>query len=166
LTADSRANQSQTIEDDLRREETPSPERKGKGPRLEAVIETPQYDLTVFKLHFGVPESAIEVRTAASGVRSQETPRQRPDPEKRQVHAGHYMPPVGLRAMALLVILRQKVLNPVLAGVGKPKMGRKPKNWTRIDEHYGTIRQNTFVLFQDLGIAALENDNILSMLIL
>jgi hypothetical protein len=31
----------------------PHRNRKGKAPRLEAVIETPQYDLTVFKLHFG-----------------------------------------------------------------------------------------------------------------
>ena len=39
-----------------------------------------------------------------------------------------------------LVILREKVLCPILAGVGKPKMRRKPKNWSLIDEHYETIR--------------------------
>jgi hypothetical protein len=47
--------------------------------------------------------------------------------------------------MAALVILREKVLKPILAGAGKPKIGRKPKNWTHIDEHYETIRQNMFV---------------------
>src|SRR5947207_10046481 len=31
----------------------PHRDRKGKPPRLEAVVETPSYDLTIFKLHFG-----------------------------------------------------------------------------------------------------------------
>jgi hypothetical protein len=42
----------------------------------------------------------------------------------------------------------------ILAGVGKPKIGRKPKDWNMIDEHYETIRQDVFTLFQDLRIAA------------
>ena len=52
------------------------------------------------------------------------------------------------------MILREKVLRPILAGVGKAKMGRKLKNWSPIDEHYEAIRQDMFVLFQDLRIAA------------
>lgn len=39
-------------------------------------------------------------------------------------------------------------------GVGKPKMGRKPKNWSPIDQHYEAIRQDMFILFHDLRIAA------------
>jgi len=31
----------------------PHRDRKGKAPRLEVVVETPAYDLTIFKLHFG-----------------------------------------------------------------------------------------------------------------
>jgi hypothetical protein len=31
----------------------PHRDRKGKPPRLEAVVETPSYDLTILKLHFG-----------------------------------------------------------------------------------------------------------------
>lgn len=31
----------------------PHRDRKGKPPRLEVVVETPRYDLTIFKLHFG-----------------------------------------------------------------------------------------------------------------
>jgi hypothetical protein len=31
----------------------PHRDRKGKPPRLEVVVETPSYDLTIFKLHFG-----------------------------------------------------------------------------------------------------------------
>ena len=44
--------------------------------------------------------------------------------------------------------------HPILAGVGKRKTGRKPKNWSLIDEHYQTIRQDMFTLFEDLRIAA------------
>jgi len=64
------------------------------------------------------------------------------------------IPAEAIRTVAALVILREKVLRPILAGVGKPKMGRKPKNWSPIDEHYETIRQNMFTLFEDLHIAA------------
>jgi hypothetical protein len=64
------------------------------------------------------------------------------------------IPPEAIRTIGALVILREKVLRPILAGVGKPKMGRKPNNWSPIDEHYEAIRQDMFVLFQDLRIAA------------
>jgi len=64
------------------------------------------------------------------------------------------IPAEAIRTVAALVILREQVLRPILAGVGKPKMGRKPKNWSPIDEHYETIRQNMFTLFEDLHIAA------------
>lgn len=63
-------------------------------------------------------------------------------------------PPLALRTIAALVILREKVLGAILAGVGKPKTGRKPNNWSAIDEHYQTIRRDMFTLFEDLGIAA------------
>ena len=35
------------------RKARPHRDRKGKAPRLEVVVETPAYDLTIFKLHFG-----------------------------------------------------------------------------------------------------------------
>jgi len=60
----------------------------------------------------------------------------------------------SIRTIAALVILREQVLRPILAGVGKPKMGRKPKNWAPIDEHYETIRRDMFTLMQDLRITA------------
>ena len=64
------------------------------------------------------------------------------------------VPPQALRAIAALVLLREKVIRPILAGIAQPKMGRKPKNWSPIDTHYEVIRQNMFTLFEDLGIAA------------
>jgi hypothetical protein len=42
----------------------------------------------------------------------------------------------GLRTVAVLSVLRDKVIEPLLAGAGKLKRGRKPKNWSRIDQHY------------------------------
>ncbi|MGH8491354.1 MAG: hypothetical protein ACREXS_21470, partial [Gammaproteobacteria bacterium] len=65
---------------------------------------------------------------------------------------------------AALVILREKVLRPILAGVGKPRMGRKPKTWSPIDEHYEAIRQG-----HAHGRPAdrrVDTHNILSMLLL
>jgi len=64
------------------------------------------------------------------------------------------VPPQALRAIAALVLLREKVIRPILAGIAQPKMGRKPKNWTPIDTHDEVIRQNMFTLFEDLGVAA------------
>ena len=64
------------------------------------------------------------------------------------------IPPAAIRAVAALVILREKVLRPILAGVAKTTTGRKPQNHSVIDEHYATIRQAMFTLFQDLRIAA------------
>ncbi len=64
------------------------------------------------------------------------------------------IPSEAIRIIGALVILREKVLRPILAGVGKRKTGRKPKNLRLIDEHYETIRQDMFTLFQDLRIAA------------
>jgi hypothetical protein len=66
----------------------------------------------------------------------------------------YFIPQQAVRTTAALVILREKILRPILAGVGKPKMGRKPKNWSSIDEHYEAVRQDMFTLMEDLRIAA------------
>ncbi len=58
------------------------------------------------------------------------------------------IPSEAIRIIGALVILREKVLRPILAGVGKRKTGRKPKNLRLIDEHYETIRQDMFTLFR------------------
>ena len=69
-------------------------------------------------------------------------------------HSRRYCVPAhAARIIAALAILREKVLRPILAGVGKPRMGRKPKNCP-IDQHYETIRRDMFILMQDLRIAA------------
>jgi hypothetical protein len=60
----------------------------------------------------------------------------------------------GLRTIAAVSVLRDKVLQPLLAGAGKLKYGRKPKTWSQIDEHYKTLCKDMQCLFKDLGIAA------------
>jgi hypothetical protein len=66
-----------------------------------------------------------------------------------------YQPtPDGLRAMAALVVLRDKVIKPLLAANLKTKRGPKAKNPTAIDQHYDRIRSEMRQLFEALGVAA------------
>jgi hypothetical protein len=60
----------------------------------------------------------------------------------------------GLRTIATLSVLRDKVIEPLLAGAGKLKCGRKSKNWRPIDKHYKTLCINMQCLLKELGIAA------------
>jgi hypothetical protein len=62
--------------------------------------------------------------------------------------------PEGLQAMAALLVLREKVIKPVLAGAGKPRRGPKPEHQSLIDAHYETIQVAMRNLFQAVGIAA------------
>jgi hypothetical protein len=61
--------------------------------------------------------------------------------------------PEGLRAVTALLVLREKVIKPVLAGAGKPRRGRKPKNQSPIDAHYEAIQSQMRNLFQLIGVA-------------
>lgn len=62
--------------------------------------------------------------------------------------------PEGLRAMTGFVVLRKKVLNPLLAGAMVRKLGPKPKNRSQIDVHYENIRSEMQNIFDIIGIAA------------
>lgn len=74
----------------------------------------------------------------------------------------YQVPHQGLRIIAGLVILRDKVLKPLLAALanalvanpGRPKQGRRPKTWSSIDEHYQTLRITMYALLRDLHFAA------------
>ncbi len=66
----------------------------------------------------------------------------------------YQVPPAGLRTIAALVVLREQLIKPILAGTAAPKLGPKPKNWSPIDVHYETLRKDMQVLFDDLGLAA------------
>lgn len=62
--------------------------------------------------------------------------------------------PEGLQTMTALLLLREKVIKPVLAGAGKPRRGPKPKNQSALDAHYETLRSDMRNLFHTIGLAA------------
>jgi len=74
---------------------------------------------------------------------------------RRIKHSQRYeTSPEGLRAMTGFVVLREKVLNPLLAGAIGGNLGRKPKNRSQIDIHYENIRNEMQNIFEIIGIAA------------
>jgi hypothetical protein len=56
--------------------------------------------------------------------------------------------------MAGFIVLREKVLIPLLAGAGNRKPGRKPSNRFEIDVHYENIQREMQNIFETIGIAA------------
>jgi hypothetical protein len=98
----------------------------------------------------GVPTSQYTVRQAAYDLKKLRG--------KNAVHPvgtsrRYETVPEGLQAMAALLVLREKVIKPVLAGAGKPKCGPKPKHQDPIDAHYRTLQVEMRNLFQDLNLA-------------
>lgn len=61
--------------------------------------------------------------------------------------------PEGLEEMAALIVLREKVLKPVLAAAGKRQRGRKPKDQSQADIHYANLQTEMHNLLQTLGLA-------------
>jgi hypothetical protein len=62
--------------------------------------------------------------------------------------------PEGLRAITALLILREKVIRPLLAASCQPEASAKPLSPTPIDRHYEGIRTAMRSLFTALGVAA------------
>jgi hypothetical protein len=60
----------------------------------------------------------------------------------------------GVRTVAALLVLRDHVIRPILAGLRPRRMRRKPTTWTQLDRHYETLRLDMRALFHDLGVAA------------
>jgi hypothetical protein len=60
----------------------------------------------------------------------------------------------GISTLAALLILREKVLKPVLAGVCRPKRGRPPKTIHPLDIHYQTLQREMLSTLQHLKLAA------------
>ena len=70
-------------------------------------------------------------------------------------YSRRYQPtPEGLRSMTAFLVLRDKVLSPLLANAGKLKHGAKPKNRPEIDFHYDNIQIEMQNIFKCLNIAA------------
>src|SRR6266545_3695426 len=62
--------------------------------------------------------------------------------------------PSGMRAIAALLVLRDHVIKPILAGVRTSAPSAKPPISTLIDQHYNQLRLDFQPLFEELGIAA------------
>ena len=58
----------------------------------------------------------------------------------------------GIRILAALLTLREKVIKPVLAGAGRPRCGPKPKNVHPIDQHYLNLQKEMRLMLVSLGI--------------
>jgi hypothetical protein len=61
--------------------------------------------------------------------------------------------PSGVRAMCAYLILRDRVIKPLLAGVVRP-FGRAPKVQAPIDQHYVRLREELNRTFETIGLAA------------
>jgi len=64
----------------------------------------------------------------------------------------YHVPPDAARMMTALLVLRDQVIGPILAGVRVPRRGRKPTAWTTVDRDYEALRLDMKTLFADLGI--------------
>jgi hypothetical protein len=73
----------------------------------------------------------------------------------RLPHQQRYEPlPQGLRALAALLVLRDKVIQPLLAAALQTRPSRGAQNPTQLDRHYETLRVGMQGLLHELGIAA------------
>ncbi len=74
---------------------------------------------------------------------------------RRLARKQRYEPlPQGLKALAALLFLRDKVIQPLLAGALQTRPARGAQNPTRLDHHYEALRVGMRGLFHELGIAA------------
>jgi hypothetical protein len=64
------------------------------------------------------------------------------------------IPPYGVRILAGMLVLRERVLKPVLAGLGNARIGRPPKQIHPLDKHYEVLQHELRRTFETLGLAA------------
>ena len=62
--------------------------------------------------------------------------------------------PEGLRSLTALIVLREKIIRPLLAASGKPEPPVTPAHPMPLDHHYESLRAGMRSLFTELGIAA------------
>ena len=62
--------------------------------------------------------------------------------------------PEQLRVLCAYVVLREQVIKPVLAGVGRKQLAEPPPKMNRLDEHYWALRAEFQRTCQTLGLAA------------
>lgn len=73
----------------------------------------------------------------------------------KQPRSRYYSTEVAnVRLLAGLIILREKVIKPVLAGIGRPHSGRPRNNVMPIDTHYRKLQGELWETFKTLKLAA------------
>lgn len=60
----------------------------------------------------------------------------------------------GIRVICALLVLREKVIKPLLASAAKPRLANRPNDCSPIDAHYDNIAREMNLTFATLGIAA------------
>jgi len=60
----------------------------------------------------------------------------------------------GIRGLAGMLVLREKVIRPVLAGICRPRLGRLPKTLHSLDLHYQNLQSEMLLTLRDLALAA------------
>ena len=130
-------------------------------PRMRAVIEAV---LGLAPQPGGFTVGALAVKTAALLAQPTYTPRHAAYDLRKLRGKGliervgttrRYQPAIpAIRTLVALVILREKVIKPVLAGAGTPKPGRPPKRVHPLDVHYETLQREMRHTFETLGLAA------------
>ena len=64
----------------------------------------------------------------------------------------YQVPIAAARTISALLTLRDQIIAPILAGIGRPGPGRPPKTRTSIDRDYQNLRDDMRTLFHDLAI--------------
>jgi len=62
--------------------------------------------------------------------------------------------PTAVRTLAAYLVIRERVLKPILAGIGCKHQGRPLKNIDPLDQHYLNLRNELSETLETLGIAA------------
>jgi hypothetical protein len=132
-------------------------------PRIRLVMQA-SLTLSTAPRGFTASELARKVGGMSSANAFRYGPRQAADDLKKlrgkqlidKIGSSHrYRPsPTGLRAMTALGVLRDKVIQPLLAGCCHRKRGPKPRNATALDAHYEKLQTEMQALFVQLGLAA------------
>jgi hypothetical protein len=73
--------------------------------------------------------------------------------QRRRQSRRYEAEPSGVRTMCAYLLLRDKLIKPVLAGVVR-RLGRPPKHSSPLDQHYIALREELHRTFKTIGLAA------------
>jgi hypothetical protein len=105
------------------------------------------------KVHSMTGQSHYSTRQAAYDIRKLRAKGLLAKPERSR---RYHVPPEAARTITALSVLRDQVMNPILAGVRSPRQGRKPSTWTTVDRDYESLRVDMQTLFGHLGITTTD----------